>query len=167
MSSYIPHILETIFGFILGYSVFCFNSFISNRKVRGNNIEMSGSVVNGKVAGRDINETIQNIDKAISRIENATIMQEATLKDIKPLKTNRKIDLLIVEIPKIYNFENEFSTGELESLIDRLNIKGWSFQQIQFRCHNDFNIAVFEKPAESKLHSKVFFERIKNVSYMK
>ena len=49
---------------------------------------MSGSVVNGKVAGRDINETIQNIDKAISRIENATIMQEASLEDIKHLKTN-------------------------------------------------------------------------------
>lgn len=103
MSSYIPHILETIFGFILGYSVFCFNAFISNRKVRGNNIEMSGSVVNGKVAGRDINETIQNIDKAISRIENATIMQEASLEDIKHLKTNRRIDLFIVEIPKIYH----------------------------------------------------------------
>ncbi|PNC90981.1 hypothetical protein [Akkermansia muciniphila] len=161
MSYYIPHILEIVFGFILGYSVFCFNAFISNRKVRGNNIEMSGSVINGKVAGRDINETIQNIGKAISRIENATITQKESLENIKPLKTNGKIDLFIVEIPKIYHFNNEFLTEELESLIDTLNIEGWSFQQIQFMCHNDFDIAIFEKPAENKLHSKVFFERRK------
>lgn len=167
MSSYIPHILETIFGFILGYSVFCFNAFISNRKVRGNNIEMSGSIVNGKVAGRDINETIQNIEKAISNIENATILQQEVLKDIKPSKTNRKIDLFIVEIPKIYHFEDKFLTEELEHLIDRLEIRGWSFQQIQSMCHNDFDIAIFEKPAENKLHSKVFFERMKNMSYLK
>lgn len=167
MSSYIPHVLETIFGFILGYSVFCFNAFISNRKVRGNNIEMSGSIVNGKVAGRDINETIQNIEKAISNIENATILQQEVLKDIKPLKTNRKIDLFIVEIPKIYHFEDKLLTEELEHSIDRLGIKGWSFQQIQSMCHNDFDIAIFEKPAESKLHSKVFFERMKNMSYWK
>lgn len=167
MSSYIPHILETIFGFILGYSVFCFNAFISNRKVRGNNIEMSGSVVNGKVAGRDINETIQNIDKAISRIENATIMQEASLEDIKHLKTNRRIDLFIVEIPKIYHFRDNFLTEELEHLIDTLNIRGWSFRQIQSMCHNDFDIAIFEKPAENKLHSQVSFERIKNINYLK
>ena len=163
MSSYIPHILETIFGFILGYSVFCFNAFISNRKVRGNNIEMSGSIVNGKVAGRDINETIQNIEKAISNIENATILQQ----EIKPSKTNRKIDLFILEIPKIYHFEDKFLTEELEHLIDRLEIRGWSFQQIQSMCHSDFDIAIFEKPAENKLHSKVFFERMKNMSYLK
>ncbi len=167
MSSYIPHILETIFGFILGYSVFCFNAFISNRKVRGNNIEMSGSIVNGKVAGRDINETIQNIEKAISNIENATILQQEVLKDIKPSKTNRKIDLFILEIPKIYHFEDKFLTEELEHLIDRLEIRGWSFQQIQSMCHSDFDIAIFEKPAENKLHSKVFFERMKNMSYLK
>lgn len=167
MSSYIPHILETIFGFILGYSVFCFNAFISNRKVRGNNIEMSGSIVNGKVAGRDINEIIQNIEKAISNIENATILQQEVLKDIKPSKTNRKIDLFILEIPKIYHFEDKFLTEELEHLIDRLEIRGWSFQQIQSMCHSDFDIAIFEKPAENKLHSKVFFERMKNMSYLK
>ncbi len=158
MTSYIPHILETIFGFILGYSVFCFNAFISNRRVRGNNIEMSGSVVNGKVAGRDINETIQNIDKAISRIENATINQEASLKHIKCLKTNRKMDLLIVEISKFYQSRDNFSTEELEYLIDELNKQGWSFRQIQPISHNDFDIAIFERPAKEESHAQVFFE---------
>jgi len=128
---------------------------------------MSGSIVNGKVAGRDINETIQNIEKAISNIENATILQQEVLKDIKPSKTNRKIDLFILEIPKIYHFEDKFLTEELEHLIDRLEIRGWSFQQIQSMCHSDFDIAIFEKPAENKLHSKVFFERMKNMSYLK
>ena len=94
----------------------------------GNSIDISGTS-NGDIAGRDVNKNIQNIEKAISDIQNSVVHQNNQIKQF--VGDNGDNDYVI---NTIYERGDNFRES-IKKVINYWQNRGWNLKHIS----SDYN----------------------------
>jgi hypothetical protein len=119
-----------------------------------NNSKISGE--GNKFAGRDINETIHNIEEAFGDIKNSVINQNSKIEQI--LSSSGQLDHCIHIISREGNvFRN------MQIIINRRLEENWTLQNIEFAFDEiDFVLLLFIR---TKLNNKPEFTIFRNVNF--
>lgn len=117
--------LKILIGVLVGAG----SAKVADKKSEGGNaIDISGTT-NGDVAGRDINKNIQNIQKAISDIQNSVVHQNNQIKQF--VGDNGDNDYVINTIYE----RGENIKDAIENVINYWQNRGWSLKHIS----SDYN----------------------------
>ncbi|MDM1319359.1 hypothetical protein [Empedobacter falsenii] len=125
---------------------------VDKRSEGGNSIDISGTS-NGDIAGRDINKNIQNIEKAISDIQNSVVHQNNQIKQF--VGDNGDNDYVI---NTIYERGEEIK-GAIEKVINYWQDKGWALKHISSDCHGMDGMLLFFTKAKQNVKIKVHYRR--------
>lgn len=157
-------VLKVIVGVLVGASA-AFTS--SDKKSEGTNVGEGATQIgsNNKMAGRDINETIENMQgnienmrSEISQIKDSVVNQyteiENSLSSISP-KEDVVLDYLI---NTIYERGSDDMTKAIGKVVSTRQIQGWKFSHLSSDYQGmDGVILVFTKPSESNRSNFSYF----------
>ncbi|MCL2763869.1 MAG: hypothetical protein FWD40_01145 [Treponema sp.] len=132
--------LKILVGALIGAS----STKISRKKSKGDSSVDNNGIIQGDVAGRDINKNIQNIEKAVSDIKDSVVHQNNKIEQI--IDNNPDKDYLI---NTIYERGSRVANG-ISKVIRFWRSEGWTLKHF---CSDyqgmDGLFLIFEKPKQS------------------
>jgi hypothetical protein len=140
--------LKILIGVLVGAGSTKFSEKNNNGE---SSVDISDSSIGGDLAGRDINKNIQNINEAISKIENSIVNQHNQIKQI--VTDNSDFDILI---NTIYERGNSI-TAPIERVVQYWHNEGWILKHFSSDYHGmDGIFLVFTRKMEGD-SAKTFY----------
>lgn len=140
--------LKVLIGALLGAS----SVKATEKKGDGSSVDISGGSVNGDIAGRDINKNIQNINEAISKIENSIIHQNNQIRQFTGQQS--------ITEDFIFHFLYYTQTlrKDIETVVTRWTEDGYQFKEIvsDFKGF-DGMILIFTKPSSTNKSTVLYY----------
>lgn len=140
--------LKILIGVLLGAGS---TKLADKKNEGGNSIDISGNPT-GDVAGRDINKNIQNIEKAISDIQNSVVHQNNQIKQF--------VGQSKITEDFIFHFLYYTQTlhKDIESVVTKWTGDGYQFKEIvsDFKGF-DGMILIFTKPSETDESTVLYY----------
>jgi hypothetical protein len=152
---WLEHILQVIIGVLLGVGITSISISISIRnQVNSGSVNISDAIVHGIVAGRDIIENIQKVEKHFQEIRDSVIK----INQIPDCSSS--VDILFFGLPTgKWLQKNEWFEKELLPSVKSSNGDGWRFQQLYSRGREsrDYIFAIFVRPTPQNETPKIVF----------
>ncbi len=145
-------LLKIIIGIFVGAST----TFVSSKEGDGKGVEIKGGQFgdHAKVAGRDINEIIENLQSDVAEIKDSVVNQFSTIEQkLEKVDAGEgmPIDCLVVVSYKWFRNGDSEIEDYLGSIIAEKQIQGWRFKTLSSDFKGiDGMMLVFTRPAESE-----------------
>jgi len=132
--------LKILIGALIGAS----SAKLSEKRTGGGSSVDNSGTVKGDVAGRDINKNIQNIERAISEIQDSVVHQNNRIEQI--VSDNSDNDYLI---NTVYERGDERMSESISRVITFWNRRGWKLKHFSSDYGGaDGLFLIFERPKE-------------------
>jgi hypothetical protein len=143
--SWVADLLKIAIGVFAGAGAVAVKDKESQKSKGESSLTLDNSPISGsgsKLAGRDINETIQNIEKAFGDIKDSVVHQDNKIEQF--LSSSGQLDH---SIHMVYRRTHIFD--DIQQIIARRLEEGWTLTNIEFAFETiDGVILLFTRPKE-------------------